>query len=322
MSEASSRSRIVGVRWHDLIVTPSDVVRATIIAGSTVALALLVSLVLPKWYSSSATLTVDANPSINLGGAGVLGLASQLGLSAGMSGGTGSAQYFADVLGSPAVTDRVALGRIPQSSDGAEANNFGSPGPHPSPKERDAARRRFAKHFSTSINARTSTITFTVDGRTPFAAKVSADTLLSRLNSVIIELRRRRASAERVFVERRLDSAAVRQAALEDTLRWFYANNRMIANSPNLQFQEARLKRRVEFALDLANQLRTQLETAKLQEVRDTPVLSVITPPELPGKKSAPNRRLIALAALVFAGVIALVDFGRRRGLFQRFIAR
>jgi capsule polysaccharide export protein KpsE/RkpR len=179
------------------------------------------------------------------------------------------------------------------------------------------ARKKFAKHFGASVNARTSTITFNVDGRTPYAAKSAADTLLSRLNSVIIDLRRRRASAERAFVERRLDSASTRQTALEDTLRWFYATNRLIANSPNLQFAEARLKRRVEFALDLANQLRTQLETAKLQEVRDTPVLSVITPPELPGKKSAPNRRLILFAALLLGAGAAALDFAIRRDLLR-----
>jgi uncharacterized protein involved in exopolysaccharide biosynthesis len=302
--------------------TRTDVRRAGVIVVGTAAAALILSLLLPTWYSASATLTVDANPSVNVGGAGMLGLASQLGLAGGIGTGTGSAQYFADVLASPAVTDPVALGAIPQTPDGTSRNSFGSPGRNASPRERDAARRKFAGHFGTLVNARTSTITFNVEGRTPYAAKSSADTLLGRLNSVIIDLRRRRASAERAFVERRLDSASSRQAALEDTLRWFYATNRMIANSPNLQFAEARLKRRVDFSLDLANQLRTQLETAKLQEVRDTPVLSVITPPEIPGRKSAPNRRLIVVAALIFGSAIAAFDYALRNRLLDRFIAR
>lgn len=303
--------------WRDVILTRHEARRAGLVIAGTTLFALVASLFLPKWYSASATLTVDANSSTSLGTTGVLGLASQLGLSGSLGSGTGSAQYFADVLGSPAVTDRVALGTVPESAEGPLVNSFGSPGPNASPKERDSARKLFAKHFGTTVNARTSTITFTVDARTPFAAKASADTLLERLNSVIIGLRRRRASAERVFVERRLDSASARQAALEDTLRSFYAANRMIANSPNLQFAEARLKRRVDFALDLANQLRTQLETAKLQEVRDTPVLSVITAPEIPGRKSAPNRRLIVVAAFILGCAVALLDFGWRRKLFR-----
>lgn len=315
-------SRPLDVDWRDLRVDQRDVRRAGAITLGAALLAGALSFLLPSWYTASATFTVDSTPTLNLGGAGMLGLASQLGLGGALGSGTTSAQYFADVLGSPAVTDRVALGAIPHSPNGDLTNDFGSAGLAAAPKKRDAARKKFAKHFGTSVNARTSTITFSVDSRTPYAAKAAADTLLSRLNAVVIELRRRRASAERTFIERRLDSAAVRQLALEDTLRSFYATNRMTAGSPNLQFVEARLRRRVDFAVDLANQLRTQLEQAKLQEVRDTPVLSVITSPEEPGRRSAPNRRLIVLAALVLGAAVALADYARRRGIIRSLLAR
>lgn len=308
--------------WHNLEVTATDAKRAGAVVLATGALAFLVSLLLPTWYTASATFTVDATPTMNLSGAGVLGLASQLGLGGALGSGTTSAQYFADVLGSPAVTDRVALGAIPRSSSGDAANDFGSPGIDAPPRKRDAARKKFSKHFGTSVNARTSAISFSVDARTPYAARAAADTLLARLNAVVIELRRRRANAERTFIEHRLDSAAVRQLALEDTLRSFYATNRITTGSPNLQFAEARLRRRVDFAIDLANQLRTQLEQAKLQEVRDTPVLSIITTPEEPGRRSAPNRRLIVLAALVFGGLLALLDYALRNRLLDRFAGR
>ena len=305
--------RDLGLSWHDAR-------RGAYIIIGTVAVAAALSLLLPTWYRSSASFTVDAGSSSALGAAGVLGLASQLGISGPAGAGTASPQYYADVLSSHTVTDVVALGAIPHAPDSDVRNDFGFPPGSDSPRKRDASRQRFADHFGASVNARTATITFYVEARTPYAAKAAADTLIATLNAVVIGLRRKRASAERAFIERRLDSASARQRSLEDTLRAFYASNRITVSSPNLQFAEVRLRRRVDFALELANQLRTQLEQARLQEVRDTPAILPITTPELPGRKSKPNRKLIAIVALFLGGLLALGDLLARHSASRRWL--
>src|SRR5262249_29711079 len=114
------------------------------------------------------------------------------------------------------------------------------------------------------------------------------------------------ATAERSFLETRVDSAHERETVLEDSLREFYLHNRLV-NSPNLQFTEGRLKRQLEFAQTLTAQLRSQLEQARLQEVRDTPALSIVSPPEIPSKRASPNRKLIVISALLGACLVSLM---------------
>src|ERR1051326_17939 len=286
--------------------------RAAAFTGLTALLALLITFVMPYWYRADATFAVEATaaPSSST----VLGLASQLGIT-GLPGGALSVSYYQQILTSDRVLDRVALGRVSLDSVGNNSWMFSRAREAVSPLDRFNARKRLQDNFGSATNARANTVSFWVEGRTPDAARAAAETILVALNEIILEMRRHRASAERAFLEMRLDTAGLREAALEDSLRVFYLANRII-NTPNLQFKEARLKRKVDFALELASQLRSQVEQAKLQEVHDTPVLTLISPPDVPGKRSRPNRRFIVivaiLASILVYGLWATIQLVRR----------
>lgn len=278
---------------------------------SLTALAAAASMVLPTWYNAGAEFSIESAPTMAQP-SGVLGLAAQLGL--GTVGGSNSINYYAEVLESNQVLDQVALRRLPVDSAGRREFLYTRVDTIMTARERDQTRKRLRGHLDIYANARTNTITFSIEARSPLAARVAADTLLAGLNRAIITLRRQHASAERVFLEVRVDSAVARQRIMEDSLRQFYVHNRVV-NTPNLMFTEARLKREVEFAQTLVSQLRTQLEQARLQEVRDTPALSVISAPEIPGKRSRPNRRLIVLAAFFSACLLSLAWAAARLAL-------
>jgi len=266
--------------------------------GTVTVLSIAVTYALPYWYRSGAEFTIEAGPTAANASSGVLGIASQLGL-ASLAGGVPSVNYYEEVLGSDLVLDHVALGALPADSQATRyLRTFSVGHVADTPRLRDEARQRFQHHFGTSTNGRANTISFWVEARTAYAARSAADTILAVLDATITSIRRQRASAERAFLESRLDTALQMEGAVEDTLRSFYLHNRII-NTPDLQFTEARLKREVDFALQLTLQLRTQVEQARLQEVRDTPVVSLVAAPELPGKRSWPRRSFVALSALL-----------------------
>jgi uncharacterized protein involved in exopolysaccharide biosynthesis len=271
------------------------------VVASTLGAATL-SLLLPSWYSAGAEFSVESAPT-STPQSSVLGLAAQLGF-AGVPGAT-SINYYGDVINSNRVLDAAALDPLPVDSSGKNALVYTTSQSLTTLRARDKARLRLRQHLSVSVNGRTNTITFSIEGPSPIAARAAADTILSSLNRVIVELRRSRATAERQFLETRVDTAQVREGMLEDSLREFYLHNRLV-NSPNLQFTEARLKRQLEFAQALTAQLRTQLEQARLQEVRDTPAISLVSAPEIPSRRSSPNRRLIVISAFVTASLIAI----------------
>jgi uncharacterized protein involved in exopolysaccharide biosynthesis len=54
-------------------------------------------------------------------------------------------------------------------------------------------------------------------------------------------------------------------------------------------------------------QIGGQLEQARIQEVRDTPALTVVDPPIEPVRKSAPRGSLWGLTAAILGGALALL---------------
>ena len=54
------------------------------------------------------------------------------------------------------------------------------------------------------------------------------------------------------------------------------------ATRPELNFQQERLQRQVQLQQQLYTTLSQSFEQAKIEEVRDTPVITVVEPPEAP----------------------------------------
>ena len=107
-----------------------------------------------------------------------------------------------------------------------------------------------------------------------------ASRLLEMLNEYNVRRRQSQAGAEREFVAVQLAQAQADLTAAEDLLATFYRNNRRFADSPELAAEEARLQRRVNLRQQLHLALSQSYESAKIEEIRNTPVLTVIERPE------------------------------------------
>ena len=288
---------------------------AGMVSVAAAILAVGLGLLLPRWYTSGASLTVDSGPSLSAS-AGVLGIASQLGFAS--AGAQSSPLFYGDLLQSRAVQDRILNAYLPVGEGGAFTtllDTWGRSRP-PTPRSWAAARGRLNAHLTTSVNARTGVIAFSIDGPSPQAAKLMADTALLALNDVIVALRRQRATSERRFLEARWREAGDSVRTHEARLRAFYEQNR-IAQSPSLQFEETRLRRDIERLASVYAQLGTQLEQARIQEIRDTPAVGIIDSPIEPARKSSPHLSMIAiigsLLGVVVSVILAMLDSVRLR---------
>ena len=290
--------------WARLWATPRRTLG--LVFGCAVA-AFVVSSFRPRWYKSGATLVVDTGQQPNLGGAaGVLGLAAQLGVGAGA--GPTSPLFYEALLKTHSLQERVTTAEFPLGEHGElrTLEQYWSHVEHPTARNRLSAVRTLAGHLETSANPRTQQVAFKVEGPSMRVAKLMADTVLAALNDLVVEVRRKRATAERGFLEGRFHALADSLRIREDALRRFYEQNRNLS-SPPLQFEDLRLRREVERVQSVYAQLGTQLEQARIQEVRDTPALTVLDPPIEPVTKSAPVRRLWALTAALLGAALALL---------------
>jgi uncharacterized protein involved in exopolysaccharide biosynthesis len=120
--------------------------------------------------------------------------------------------------------------------------------------------------------------------------------ILAYLNEFNIDKRQTQAEQERVFIEGRLEVARAELEAAETELAAFYEANRSYQNSPRLAFEAGRLERRVQIRQEVYRTLAQAYEEARIQEVRNTPVLTIVDPPE---GSALPAIRLRLLAMLV-----------------------
>ncbi len=263
------------------------------------------ALLLPRWYESGATLTIEAGTTPIPPG-GVLGLASQLGLAA--TDASRSPQFYSDLLRSRVLLEHVLSAQFPLAANGGlqDLETYWNEGRAPTPRLHDRAIEKLQDRLSASANARTGVITFTLEGPSKPVAKLMADTALAALNDLVVSIRQKHATAERQFTEERWKALRDSLTAREEVLRRFYEHNRQIT-SPELQFEELRLRREVERVQTVYAQIGAQLEQARIQEVRDIPVISVIDPPIEPIRKSSPKGKLLLATAAVLGAAVAVI---------------
>ena len=102
------------------------------------------------------------------------------------------------------------------------------------------------------------------------------------VNQFNLETRKSQATAERQFVEVQAAAAEQDLRATEDRLQSFLQRNRDISGSPELAFERDRLQRDVGLRQQVYTSLVQSREEAKIREVRDLPVITVIENPSLP----------------------------------------
>ena len=119
------------------------------------------------------------------------------------------------------------------------------------------------------------------------------------------------ASKARKFIESRIEKTQSELQAKEEKLKTFRDRNRRIENSPNLLLEQERLSREVLVLNGVFTTLKQQLETIKIDEVKESAYVLVIDSPETPIKRFAPKRKEIViftfLGSLAFAIVISLM---------------
>ena len=101
----------------------------------------------------------------------------------------------------------------------------------------------------------------------------------------------------------------------EEDLKVFMDRNRRIENSPALQLEQQRFGREVTVLTGVFTTLKQQLETIKIEEVKESNYVIVIDPPEIPLQRSKPNKtRMVVLSGIMGIGIGLILAF-----LFENF---
>lgn len=144
--------------------------------------------------------------------------------------------------------------------------------------------------------------------RWPSVSLSLVERLVRGVDRFNVETRRSQAAQERAFVAMQAEAARLALRDAEAELLAFLQANRIIAGSPELTFEHERRQREVNQRQQVYTSLIQSLEEARIREVRDIPVITML---EMPRAAVEPLPRLLALKAVLglmtglFLGLVA-----------------
>lgn len=191
---------------------------------------------------------------------------------------------YVELLKSRALLAPVAMDTVVVAEEGGSrmqiADLLKVP-PGPAAVREESAAGALAKVVNPTEAKALGGVSLAVTTKWPSVSYAIAQRLLTRVNEFNVKTRKSQAGAERAFVEQQ---AAQADAELRDAERRqleFLQRNRAI-ESAALATERDRLQRMVALRTQVYTSLLQNLEEARMREVRDTPVITIIEEPRVP----------------------------------------
>jgi len=257
-------------------------------------------------YTSSASFMPQAADRA----AGLASLAAQFGIGALGKGDNQSPAFYADLLKSREVMQAVLEATYVFPTDTGEAKESLLQSldiDADTPELRlERALKRMESLLTVNLQLRTGVVAFEVSAPNADLSRQVAERLLDEVSRFNLERRQTQAGAERLFNEQRLVELRGELRQAEDRLQTFLQRNRDYRHSPELSFQQDRLARDVALRQAVYTTVAQAYEQARMEQVRDTPVITVIERPDLPARPDGRGRIRYGLIAIICGGLVGL----------------
>jgi uncharacterized protein involved in exopolysaccharide biosynthesis len=163
-----------------------------------------------------------------------------------------------------------------------------------------------------SEDLKTSILTLSINASEPnFAAEVNL-ALIEELDAHQRKYNKAKTSDTKQFIEERIIAIEKELMSSEEDLKVFMDRNRRIENSPALQLEQQRFGREVTVLTGVFTTLKQQLETTKIEEVKESDYVVILDAPEAPLQRSKPNKKAMVILAGIFGvGLSVVIGFVR-----------
>ncbi len=289
--------------------------RSLVVAGAVLLFlaVVVVTLVLPRTY----TVTSSFTPQSERLASNLAGIAAQFGVPLPATDAGASPDFYIELLDSRRILGETIKTRYTFPSDTGKVSGtlvevFEIEGETEGERD-EMALRRLRGMISTELDRPSGVVTFEVETHDPELSALISRRLLDLLNRFNLETRQSQAAAERKFTEVRLSEAKGELLEMENALQAFLEVNRDLGTSPLLRFRQERLEREVSIRQAVVSALAQSYEQARIDEVRDIPVITIVEEPEAP---ALPDSRMLLLR-----GILALVAGALLGSLLAFFMA-
>ncbi|HUQ48640.1 MAG TPA: hypothetical protein VM053_10400 [Gemmatimonadaceae bacterium] len=272
------------------------------VAGLTAAL------LSSRIYSASATF-IPEEPD-NKMSSGLAMAAGQFGIKLPSSGGGWGPPVYAELLKSRALLQPIAGDTltVPELGKRTSIMDLLKVKPAAAPLRLERAVRALSKNVIVQEDKKLGAVKLTVISKWPSVSYAVATRLVRGVNQFNLESRKTQAGAERQFVEGQALDAERALRESENRLQQFFQRNRGgVSSSPELAMEKDRLQRDVTLRQQSYTMLSQSREEAKISEVRNTPLITIIEQPQLPVLPEPRRSVTKALIGGVAGGILGVI---------------
>ena len=186
-------------------------------------------------------------------------------------------------------------------------------------KWEEQALKKINDRISVTDSKKTGLITVSVLSEEPYLSKEIVAFIADALIKYINQVQLKQASENRQFIEDRIKEVEAQLKESEENLKRFREDNRSIKDSPELQLELERLMRDVEVNQQVYITLKQQYEIARIEEVKEAPVVNVLDEGREAVEKDKPRRvKVIILTVFLISGFSSIITFLRNVILIKK----
>nr|MCU0453822.1 hypothetical protein [Bacteroidota bacterium] len=165
----------------------------------------------------------------------------------------------------------------------------------------EVALKKLRDELEVNIDNKTSVVSVALETRNAQLTSDVLNAIVRELDFFISTSQRTNASEQRKWVEGRLGQVEKDLRAAEEGLKLFRERNRRVSDSPLLLLTQERLLRDIEIHSTVFVELRKQLELARIEEVKNVPIINVLDVARPAAKKEWPRRGVMTVLAFLLS---------------------
>lgn len=297
------------------------VIGATVLlAWSVAALAMLI---LPPAWRAKASFTPNVSQSGGGGrlssalgaltGGGAIGgsVASSLGGAMGADP-SESPAFYQQLMASRELLTRLLLSRFPDYRSGKLTDSvplLDLVNRRTTDRKRALEKeiKNFQEDMTVAVDNKANLVAITVDAEFPGLAAGVANRLVDLVNEFNKQQRQTRGRVRRVFLAQRVDSTKADLDRATRALRDFRLENRDYQQSPVLKIRHDEFVRQQDIAEDIYVTTRREYEAARVSEINDAALITIVDSAVEPRKRQFPRIGLTLAVATVVGLVVGLL---------------
>lgn len=193
-----------------------------------------------------------------------------------------------------------------RESEEEEEEGFASLNPAELSKEQDEVAKDIRKDISLSVDKKTSVISLSVTAQDPHVAARITEEVIARLKTYVTNYRTEKSRTDLAYYENLYTEAKNSYFTAQQRYANYVDRNQGVILQ-RVKTEQERLQNEMNLAYQLYNSCAQQLQAARAKVQMETPVFTVINPPQVPLKRSAPSKATILVAFVFLAFVFESV---------------